>query len=65
MTYPHAMLRAVSGFHVPCSFEDGWQARIAAWEAECDRVKREEFFDSTADCGRAQAEAGRSQGGAA
>jgi hypothetical protein len=39
------------------SSEDGWPGRVAGWEAECDRRRREEFHDAGADVARAQAEA--------
>lgn len=38
------------------SREDGWVARAAAWDAECDRRRREEFFAGDAEVSREQAE---------
>lgn len=37
------------------SREDGWVDRCAAWDAECDRRRREEFMDAGTDAARAQA----------
>jgi hypothetical protein len=36
--------------------EDGWRERVQAWDVECDRRRREEFHDASADIARAQAE---------
>jgi hypothetical protein len=36
--------------------EDRWPDRVAAWQAEVDRRRREEFIDAGADVARAQAE---------
>jgi hypothetical protein len=35
--------------------QDDWEARVKAWDAECDRVLREEFAEGLADVARAQA----------
>jgi len=36
--------------------EDGWQARVRAWDAELDMRRREEFAASAVDASREQAE---------
>lgn len=35
--------------------QDGWHERVALWDAECDRVLREEFGEGLADVAREQA----------
>ena len=42
------------------SHENGWVERCAAWDAECDRVRREEFMEATGDVAAEQAEAAAS-----
>ena len=36
--------------------EDGWEERVRAWDAECDRRRREEFSEHGAYVAREQAE---------
>jgi hypothetical protein len=36
--------------------ENGWQDRARAWDAECDRRRREEFMEAGAEVARRQAE---------
>ena len=36
--------------------EDGWEERVRAWDAECDRRRREEFLEHGAYVAREQAE---------
>jgi hypothetical protein len=38
------------------SSEDSWPDRVAAWQAECDRRRREAFHDAGAEVAWAQAE---------
>ena len=38
------------------SSEDDWPERVAAWQAEVDQRRREEFMEATADVSRQQAE---------